>query len=1582
MKSKLLLPLPAITSVMLVFCTSASHAADGTWTNTAGGNWNVAETANWNGGIVADGSGFTANFNTLDITADATVALTEDRTIGNLTFSDSTTSSAAGWILGGTGKLTLAGTTPTITANALGIGKGVTIGNVIDGTAGLTKAGTGTLSLTGVNTYTGTTTISNGTLALGVTNALPTSAYTLFSSAAGAATSRTLAIGATTQEIGRVNVSYNPNGAVTHTALVTGSGGSLKVSGAFDLNVTNNSSVTPGATASVVHLDLSGLSTFEYAAAANKVIIFGNGNARAGTLSLGGTSTLTALAVDLQNGGAGGNTAKTSTFNLGQTNTINADTINVLNNDVRDSATLKFRALTSPSLKIRATNTTGRANWNVGTNIGTNTSTGTALVDLVTGVTGTSSLDAQVGTLAIGQKTGTAILNATFSMGGGTLDATNIGLGSLTAAGTLNSTLSVAGGTIKVGTLTFGSATSGTLTSVLNLNSDGILQPQTIATSGTATRTLNWNAGTITNYDTASDLTIPAAINVKLAASGNHAFDAGTGRTITVATALVDATTGGTLAKNGAGTLILNGANTYTGNTVVNAGTLQLGSGAQMKFVLGATSGANNTLTGAGTVSLDGSFTIDRSAALGLTTGSWILENVPSLTGPYGATFSVTGFTDAGSDTWTLVEGAKLWSFNETTGTLTLTTSALNLNWSGAVDGNWDIGSTANWLNGAASSTYAIGDYATFDDAATGTTNIVLNAAVSPLTVTFNNTTKNYTLTGTGSIGGLGSLTKSGTGSVIIATDNTYSGGTTINAGSIQVGNGGTAGSLGSGAILNNGSLSFNRSDTLTVSSAISGTGNLTQAGTGTTVLTSDNSYSGTTTINSGTLQLGNGGATGWFGNTSAIVNNGTIAFNRSGSQTISMDISGTGGLTQGGPGTLILANDMTYTGATTINGGSLQLGTNGTTGSVVAASILNNGNLIINRSDDLDFGKNISGSGSVSHSGTGTLRLTGTNTYTGNTIIAGTGTLLLDSTGSSIPANTGIAFTASGSLDFTDLNLSVTSLTKGPGVTASVFSALDKTLTVSGSGNVLVNDGTLTLNVDKFIYNNSSGDFSAAVVNSGGSATASMAYVSNTITASNFNVGKNGPSGSGTSSNATVSLGTANTLNANTITVGSNGAQSGNSLLGFMSGLTSPSLVIRAADGTSRANVTVGYKTTSDYAGGSGTVDLTATGSTLDALVNNLIIGKHDTGAGNFNNATSGSFAFNAGTLDATNIVMAAAATANIKTANGTLTTNGGTIKVQTLTMVQDSGGVMGTATVNLNSGATLEAITITGQAAANAIINLNEGTLANNPSGDVLISGATLRLPSAPAVRNIALSGGFPAILSSTTVIAPRLDSSAVTPTVGNVTLTGDLDLAGAALNISDEAGSPVVLANGTKLTLINYTAGTLTGTFAGIADDSIITVGANKFIVDYNDTLGGSGTFVTLTAANSTPYQTWATGFGLDPNVASGSPAGDYDNDGVANMVEYVLGTSPSAGTQSGLPVAVKTGSNLVVTFTRVKAAGSAGFTSGIEYSQSLTGTWTGIAPSNIQDNGSTETVTATIPIPPGADKLFARLTVAEP
>ena len=122
-----------------------------------------------------------------------------------------------------------------------------------------------------------------------------------------------------------------------------------------------------------------------------------------------------------------------------------------------------------------------------------------------------------------------------------------------------------------------------------------------------------------------------------------------------------------------------------------------------------------------------------------------------------------------------------------------------------------------------------------------------------------------------------------------------------------------------------------------TFSGQIVGGGSIVKAGSGTLVLTGDNTYSGGTTINTGTLQIGNGGTTGSVpGN---IVNNAALAFNRSDDVTYGGVISGTGSLTQASAGQLTLTGTNTFTGGTTVSAGRLVVN-----GSLASGVLVNNG--------------------------------------------------------------------------------------------------------------------------------------------------------------------------------------------------------------------------------------------------------------------------------------------------------------------------------------------------------------------------------------------------------------------------------------------------------------------------------------------------------------------------------------------------------------------------------------------------------------------------------------------------------------
>jgi autotransporter-associated beta strand protein len=395
---------------------------------------------------------------------------------------------------------------------------------------------------------------------------------------------------------------------------------------------------------------------------------------------------------------------------------------------------------------------------------------------------------------------------------------------------------------------------------------------------------------------------------------------------------------------------------------------------------------------------------------------------------------------------------------------------------------------------------------------------------------------RNVELTGSGNgsiAGGIssnagGGLIKNGTGAWTLTGANTYSGATTISAGTLQIGNGGTTGTLSSAsAITNNGNLVFNRANNVVQgtdfsAAAITGTGNLTQSGTGNLTLNAANSYTGVTTINSGTLIASGGSAianagTVTLANTSgalfSITGNETIGSLRGGgssggnvtiaasqtltvaetsSQAFSGSIQGSGGLTKTGAGTLSLDGANTYSGATTVSAGTLQIGNGGTTGTLSSTSaITNNGTLAFNRTNNVVQGTDfsaaaITGTGNLTQGGTGNLTLNGANTYSGVTKI-NAGMLALGSanavgaTGNITFGGGTLQFSANNTTDYSarfknsassialdtngqNLNLAAIGNTNTGGFTKSGAGNITFTGTNTYSGDTIVSAGALIL--------------------------------------------------------------------------------------------------------------------------------------------------------------------------------------------------------------------------------------------------------------------------------------------------------------------------------------------------------------------------------------------------------------------------------------------------------------------------------------------------------------------------------------
>src|SRR3989442_871814 len=258
------------------------------------------------------------------------------------------------------------------------------------------------------------------------------------------------------------------------------------------------------------------------------------------------------------------------------------------------------------------------------------------------------------------------------------------------------------------------------------------------------------------------------------------------------------------------------------------------------------------------------------------------------------------------------------------------------------------------------------------------------------------------TLTISGVISGAGGLTKSGAGTFTLSAANTYTGVTTINAGTIAIaadaGLGAapgapTAGKLTFGggtlrttasftlaanrgiALTGAGTISTDPGTTLTYGGIAAGAGTLTKAGTGTLILSGANTYTGATAISAGTLQLGatntvpsgsavtvSGGATfdlhGFSDAIGSLAGAGTVTSGAAGAVTltaganngsttfpgISQNGSGTVALTKGGTGTMTLSSANTYSGATTVSAGVLDVQNNSSLGTTVGATTVAGG--------------------------------------------------------------------------------------------------------------------------------------------------------------------------------------------------------------------------------------------------------------------------------------------------------------------------------------------------------------------------------------------------------------------------------------------------------------------------------------------------------------------------------------------------------------------------------------------------------------------------------------------------------------
>ena len=943
----------------------------------------------------------------------------------------------------------------------------------------LNKVGSGMLTLTASNSYSGATTISAGTLSIG-----------------NGTTDGSIANAGGVAVANNATLMYDLLGNQTYSGVISGSGGLAKTGtgmltlsnantfsgpialGAGTLNIIGNGGGSTGLTGTNL---VTGTASVVIGLSTGQVIYHLNGNSTysGGTTIIGsGSNTLVAYANSTGtsgNFGTGpiniiGNTSMRATSNNNVT-VGNAVTLggNFTVPNGGDSLTFTGPLTLSGSSQTLENDSTAALTFSGAIGDGGNgygiTKAGSGLIVFAGSNTYTGGTAILAGTLQIGGGTasgGEFLASPTIANSGSLVfshtDALTYagaisGTGSLSKQGT--GTLTLTGTNTYTGTTTLGGGTVN-LGVAENAGTSGPLG------SSTAVGSIVLNGGYL-QYSALNQ----NDYSHRFSTANNQAYNVDTnGQNVTWATPLNSAS--GSLSKVGAGTLTLTASNSYSGPTAVSGGTLDLSN----QYAL-----QNSTLTLSG-----GSAVFDSSVGgnaftlggLAGTAGSnLVLQNNPATPAPIALT--------VGGNNATTAFAANLGGSGSL---IKVGTGALALSGTSTFSGGVTLSAGTLDINSATalgSGTFSIAAGAAIDNTSTGIVTVSNSSAetwngnftfggsqhsltlgTGPVTLgaSCQLTVAQFQLTVPGNIGDGGQgygLTKVGAGSTLVLSgSNTYTGPTAVTAGTLDIGSGGAGEFLASPTIADSGSLIFNHSDSLTYVGVISGSGSLTKQGGGTLTLTGTNTYTGTTTLTTGSVNLGvaeTAGVCGPLGSSTAV---GSIVlgggylqyspvnqydysgrFSTAASQQYRVDtngqsvtwatplVSASGSLTKVGAGTLTLTASNTYTGTTTLSGGTVNLGAaetpgfSGPLGSSTASSsiVLNGGYLQYSAVNQYDYssrfstansqaynvdtnGQNVtwaaaltSSGGSLTKVGAGMLTLTASNSYSGATTVSG-GTL------------------------------------------------------------------------------------------------------------------------------------------------------------------------------------------------------------------------------------------------------------------------------------------------------------------------------------------------------------------------------------------------------------------------------------------------------------------------------------------------------------------------------------------------------------------------------------------------------------
>ena len=1376
------------------------------------------------------------------------------------------------------------------------------IANNGSGTGNFIKTGSGTLILTGANTYSGTTTISAGTLNfsnlgnLGTGNAIIINGGTLQYATGNTVDITTRTVTTTAASGGAIDT--NGNDVTFNASAITGTGGFGKAgNGTLTLNVAN--SYTGDTTITAGTLKIGATGAIPSGTGFGVTNVYGTldlNNFNTSVNRLGGTGTIT----NSQTGAAvltvdNGSSNSTSTFN----GTIS-----------NGSGTIALNKIGTNTLALTGTNT-----YSGGTTVGVGTLSITS-----DGALGAVPNVATPGSITI---TGGAALSVTTDMtlsdkrgiaiSGSAAAIISVPTGNtLTYNGIITNTSGSTGGLNKsnylnyAGTLVLGGANTyaGDTTvagGTLKLGNAAAIPsgPGNGNVSLSGTLDLNGYAITINGLTSTGTVTTTVAGSASITAGANNA-------TSTFSGAIQDGSGTVNLGKTGGGTLTLSGVNTYTGTTTISQGVLSVGDIASGKNLGSATTaivlgdatntgilsytGSNQTFTRGFSVNAGGGEidSVTGTSLLTIQTGDINTAGTFTLGGAGNTTVAsnitgIGGFTKTGAGTL-ILSGTNTYSGNTTLsgGTTKLTgTSAIP---SGTGKGNLNLG---------ASTTLDVNNL-----------NITLNGLSGTGTIT-NNLTSAVTLTvggnnATSSFGGLiqdgngtTSFTKTGTGTLTFTAANTYSGYTTVDAGgTLEIGIATALPSgINKGNVIINGKLDLDTSVTvngLTGSGTVStdtaativltagandqtgtfsgnlingsgsGTVGLTKTGSGVLTLSGNNSYSGATTISTGTLAMGS--ATGLSPNSTLTIANqafldingfsvamdgllGTGTVTNNGLTDAALTAGAAGGstsysgviadgskaiaLTKSGAGTLTLTGINTYSGTTTVAGGTLSvanIGTGGNLGTGTAPIILGGtstkGTLSYTGSADLTYARGFTvnaGGGEINTTASGktlTLQTQGivtagifTVSGAGNavvqSVISGTGGLTKANTGSMILSS---ANTYSGDTAITTGTLQITNLSAIPSGT--------------GKGNVTVN-GTLDVNNLSLNLNGLSG--SGLLTNTAG------APVSLTIGDNNGTGNFSGviQDGAGTTTLTKIGTGVQTLAGANTYS-GNTTISAGTLQLGGASAIPS---------GTGKGNVLVASNAT---------LDLNNQNATINGLSGAGII-TNSTGTAMFSVGTTNQTGTFSGTMqDGAGILGLTKTGTGMLTLSGTSTFSGPTtISQGSISMGSDT-GLSSHSSVAINSAGALD---LNGRVVA---IDGLSGT------GSITNNNAT------PVTLTIGASGGFGqfdgTLNDGAGVIAlTKTGAGTITLTHSNsysglTTVTGGLLAvsSNAALGATPATVKPDLLLNGGGISATNtfeinanrgITVGPATGSGYGVLDAALNqTLTYNGIIANQGTSSGG--------------------------------------------------------------------------------------------------------------------------------------------